>query len=144
MSEIATTCIVIFIFLNKVIVVTYHWFVNFLCDFYMLYISVIKWQVVKTYLSNMTLYWHHIDIDKSTINILSGFFLIFCSKCVSQRISHLRLLLWYDIALRNPFLQNKSTIVYICMCDNFLRHTINVIYIVVNIIIFYHIYDISK
>jgi hypothetical protein len=82
--------------------------------------------------------------DGRTVNILSVFFLIFCSKCVSQRISHLRLLLWYDIAPRNPFLQNKSTIVYICVCDNFLRHTINVIYIVVNIIIFYHIYDISR
>jgi len=49
---------------------------------------------------------------------------VFCSKWTSHRISHLRLCLRFEIALRNPFSQNKSTIVYIywlvfylaCLC----------------------------
>ena len=36
-----------------------------------------------------------------------------CSKWTSHRISHLGLRLWCEIVLRNPFSQNKSTIVYI-------------------------------
>jgi len=37
----------------------------------------------------------------------------FCSKWTSYRISHIRIRLWCDIATKNPFSQNKSTIVYI-------------------------------
>ena len=37
---------------------------------------------------------------------------MFCSTWTSHRISHLRLHLWCEIALRNPFSQYKSTIVY--------------------------------
>ena len=40
---------------------------------------------------------------------------IFCLKWTSHRIAHFRLQLSYDIGVRNPFLQNKSTIVYISL-----------------------------
>ena len=120
---IATTCIVtcIFIFLNKVIVVTYHWVVNFLCVFYMLYISVIKWQVVKTYLSNMTLYWHHIDLDKSTINILLVFFLnILFEMCFSTHLtSQASPLIWYcseKSILAKQINDSIYIYIYICVC----------------------------
>ena len=38
---------------------------------------------------------------------------MFCSKWISHHISHLRVFLQLDLALRNPFSRNKSTIVYI-------------------------------
>jgi len=49
-------------------------------------------------------------LDKHTIIDM------FCSIWVSHRISYFRVLLWCDIALRNPFSQNKSKIVCISQC----------------------------
>ena len=46
-------------------------------------------------------------LDKHTITDM------FCSKLTSHRISHRRLYVQCDIVLRNPFSQNKSTMVYI-------------------------------
>jgi len=51
-------------------------------------------------------------LDKHTIVNM------FYSKWTSHRISRLRLRLRCDIALRNPFSQNKSTIVYIYLYIN--------------------------
>ena len=41
---------------------------------------------------------------------------MFCSKRTSHCISHLRLLLGCNIALRNPFSQNKLALIYIYLC----------------------------
>ena len=46
----------------------------------------------------------------------------FCSKWISHRISHVGLCLRCDIALRNPFSQNKSTIVYIYIYSCIILH----------------------
>ena len=50
----------------------------------------------------------HIDITLYQILYKHTIIYMFCSKCPSNSISHQRLQLQCDIAMRNPFLQNES------------------------------------
>jgi hypothetical protein len=50
----------------------------------------------------------HIDITLYQILYKHTIIYMFCSKCPSNSISHHKLQLQCDIAMRNPFLQNKS------------------------------------
>jgi hypothetical protein len=59
-------------------------------------------------------------LDKHSI------FIMLCSKWISHCISYLRLHLQCDIDLRNPFSQNKSTIVYLYISWTFLLQVITV------------------
>ena len=85
--------------------------------------------------SNMTLKWCH-----WCHNIVNTF----CSKWTSRRISHFRLHLRCDIALRNPFSQSKSTIVYICIYHIF-RFKYSCFVYALSMIVpsLYHLYPLS-
>lgn len=74
----------------------------------------VKWTIIAdlAMCSYGTLYW--IRLDKSSINVLSCVD-IFCSKYQIHRISHTRLHPWCDFAMKNPFLENQSTIAYVYM-----------------------------
>ena len=87
-----------------------HYVIKFVSD--LLQVGGFLW--VLRFPPPIKLTWHHWShFNKSLINIPVLLLICFTLKCISDRISHLRLCLWLNIALRNPLLQSKSAIVYI-------------------------------
>ena len=94
-------------------------FMDTFIDVYIFPFDLYTWQdllsgnkSVKTILSlisnDVILTSHYQILDKHVIIIY-----LICLKWTSHCISHLKLCLLWNIAMRNPFSQNKSTILYI-------------------------------